>query len=646
MKLGRLKKPSAFLASTMTALFFAEAVFSVPGIANPVAGEFPQELRQKIKYVIIIYPENRSFDSLFGHIRGVNGLKKAAKKNYVQTQPNGTPFATLPQPNTNGIPGITTGPDPRFPAVVSNQPFEISSNVPITDRHGDLIHRFYTEQYQINDPSNPFSPGGVDPKNSGGAPLSKFSAYSTNAGLVLGNYDAQFDAEGRLAREFTICDNAFHSAFGGSFLNHQWLIAARTPVWPANPSEGSAPSPSSATVFGADGFPVFTSSNVPSDGALTNDPNLSGFDRSNAAQKLGGGDYWAVNTLLPLRGPAGGLSTISPAPPPPGPITQPTTPTSDTPLAARLPLQTYDTIGDRLSDAHISWAWYSGGWDDAKAGVANYLFQFHHQPFAFFAKYALKKTPVPATATAPAVPGEDSEGSAKHLKDVDHDFFRQLQNGTLPTVSLVKPIGQKNEHPGYASVNEGSEWLASTIEKIRESKYWHECAVFVMYDEHGGIWDHVVPPAVDDWGPGLRVPLEVISPFAKRGFVDHTQYETVSLLKFLEGLYRLPALNTRDAAALAPISSFRGQPDLVVKAKAGQPFTYELPAYNDPRFFLVFGHLDGVQTDPLTGHLFGIPKRAGDFEASVLVAGQQGPEFFTLRLQVESDKPHNQLSSN
>ena len=645
MKLGRLKKPSAFLASTMTALFFAEAVFSVPGLANPVAGEFPEELRQKIKYVIILYPENRSFDSLFGRFPGANGLKQAAAKNAVQVQPNGTPFATLPQPNTNGINGITTGPDPRFPASITNLPYDIGQNVPITDRHGDLIHRFYTEQYQINDASNPFSIGGIDPKSSGGAPMSKFSAFSDNAGLVVGHYDAQFDAEGQLAKEFVLCDNAFHSAFGGSFLNHMWLVAARTPVWPANPSEGSAPSPSSATVFDANGFPVFQTNGLPSDGAITNDPNLSGFDRSNAAQKLGTGDYWAVNTLRPLRGPAGGLNTISPIPPPPGPITQPTSPTSDTAIAARLPLQTYDTIGDRLSDAHISWAWYSGGWDDAKAGVANYLFQFHHQPFAFFAKYALAKTPVPATATTPDVAGVDSPGSAQHLKDIDNDFFKQLQNGTLPRVSFVKPIGQKNEHPGYASVNEGSDWLASTIQKIRESKYWHECAVFVMYDEHGGLWDHVVPPAIDDWGPGLRVPLEVISPFAKRGFVDHTQYETVSLLKFLEGLYWLPALNTRDANALPPISSFLGQPDLVIKAKAGQSFTYQLPAYNDPRFFFVLGHLDGLQTNLFTGALSGVPRHPGDFDA-VVVASGKGVTAFTVRLQVESDRHQHSLTPN
>lgn len=629
MRTGLFKKNS-LLATTVTALLLAETVLSTAGMA----GVFPSDLRNKIKYVIIIYPENRSFDSLYGFVPGVNGLQEASKQNATQTQPLGKPFASLPQPNTNGIPGISTGPDPRFPATMANAPFNIGTNVTINDRHGDLVHRFYIEQYQINDANNPFSPGGVDPKNFGGAPLTKFSAYSTNAGLVLGYYDAQYTAEGALAKEFTLCDNNFHSAFGGSFLNHQWLIAARTPIWPANPPEGSPPNPASATVFGSDGFPVFTSSGVPSDGAIANDPKLSGFSNSNAEQNLGDGDYWAVNTLFPLRGPAGGNNTITPTPPPPGPITQPSTPTSNTPVSARLPLQTYDTIGDRLSAANITWAWYSGGWNDAKNGIANYLFQFHHQPFAFFKNFALAQSPVPATSTTPAVPGVDSPGSAAHLKDIDADFFSALQNGTLPQVSFVKPIGQNNQHPGYASVNDGSQWLASTVQKIQQSKYWSQCAIFVMYDEHGGLWDHVTPPAKDTWGPGLRVPLTVISPFAKRDFVDHTQYETVSLLAFLEGLYQVPALNTRDANALPPISAFKNKPDLVIKATGGQPFQYQLPAYNQPEFFFVNGDLDGLQLDPYRGIIFGFPNKFGKFHATVHVPGKNGPVFYSVLLEV------------
>jgi phospholipase C len=632
MKLSCLQRPSAILAFAMTAVFFTELSIAAIGAVFPPDQPFPHDLQQKIKYVIVIYPENRSFDSLFSKFPGVNGLKQAKAENYVQTKPDGTVLPSLPQPNTNGIPGITNGPDPRFPVSIANVPFRIDPNVPISDRHGDLIHRFYTEQYQIND-RNSFV--GQDPKNQGGAPLSKFSVYSSNPGLVLGYYDARFTAEGLLASQFSLGDNTFHSAFGGSFLNHQWLIAARTPVWPGNPSEGLPPSPSGATVFDTNGFPAILPSGSLSDGVTTNDPNLPGFDNSNANQTLHGGDFWAINTVYPLRGPAGGLNTIAPVPPPPGPSTQPTTPTFDTPLQSRLPLQQYDTIGDRLSDAGISWAWYSGGWNDAKAGVANFLFQFHHQPFAFFAKYALAKTPVPATPTAPAKPGVDSPGSAEHLKDIDADLFKALQNGTLPKVSFVKPIGQDNQHPGYASVNDGSKWLATTIQKIQQSRYWGEVAVFVIWDEHGGLWDHVTPPVIDRWGPGLRIPLLVISPFAKHGFVDHTRYETVSILRFIEGLYKLPPLNTRDANALAPISSFRNQPDLVVKATAGVPFLYQLPAYNHPLYFFVLGTLDGVQTDPFNGFILGVPEKAGSFDALVLVPGKTLPTFFTLRLQVK-----------
>jgi phospholipase C len=74
--------------------------------------------------------------------------------------------------------------------------------------------------------------------------------------------------------------------------------------------------------------------------------------------------------------------------------------------------------------------------------------------------------------------------------------------------------------------------------------------IIVTYDENGGRWDHVAPPAPPDrWGPGTRVPTIVISPWAKHGFVDHTQYETVSILSFIEQLYNLKPLGTRDAAA-------------------------------------------------------------------------------------------------
>jgi acid phosphatase len=202
----------------------------------------------------------------------------------------------------------------------------------------------------------------------------------------------------------------------------------------------------------------------------------------------------------------------------------------DIPLERRLPPQTSPTIGDRLSERGISWAWYSGGWNDAIAGRPDKLFQFHHQPFAYFARYA------------PGMPGRS------HLKD-EVDFFRELATDNFPAVAFVKPIGDKNEHPGYSTFAAGQQRVATLVKAVQDSSIWPHAVVIVTYDEHGGRWDHVPPPVIDRWGPGLRVPTVIISPLAKQGFVDHTQYETASILKFIETRWGLPPLEDRDRRA-------------------------------------------------------------------------------------------------
>src|SRR4029078_7315786 len=128
--------------------------------------------------------------------------------------------------------------------------------------------------------------------------------------------------EGQLAQQYTLGDNFFHAAYGGSFLNHQWLICACTPQWP------NAPGDLVGGAVTADGYVVNTS--------------------------------YTVNTPHP-----GGTAQDH-----------------------LVPQQTAPTIGDRLSAQGISWAWYSGGWNDALAGRADPLFQYHHQPFAYYANYA------------------------------------------------------------------------------------------------------------------------------------------------------------------------------------------------------------------------------------------------------------------
>jgi phospholipase C len=135
-----------------------------------------------------------------------------------------------------------------------------------------------------------------------------------------------------------------------------------------------------------------------------------------------------------------------------------------------------------------------------------------------------------------------------HLKD-EHDFFAALDEGHLPAVSFVKPIGLDNEHPSYTTVARGEQHLLKLVDAVRKSSVWPDTLIVITYDDNGGQWDHVAPPVVDRWGPGVRVPTVIVSPLAKRGYVDHTTYDTTSLLRTIERRWRLAPLGTRDAAA-------------------------------------------------------------------------------------------------
>ncbi|MBW8756652.1 MAG: acid phosphatase, partial [Burkholderiales bacterium] len=106
-------------------------------------------------------------------------------------------------------------------------------------------------------------------------------------------------------------------------------------------------------------------------------------------------------------------------------------------------------------------------------------------------------------------------------------------------------------HPGYASLAEGDAHLADTIARLQASPQWAHMLVVVTYDENGGQWDEVAPPKADLVGPGTRIPAVIVSPFARRGFVDHTVYDTGSIARFIThrwSLPLLPGLRLRDAS--------------------------------------------------------------------------------------------------
>jgi phospholipase C len=130
-----------------------------------------------------------------------------------------------------------------------------------------------------------------------------------------------------------------------------------------------------------------------------------------------------------------------------------------------------------------------------------------------------------------------------------------LQDGTLPNVSWVIPSDKLSEHPA-SNIILGMNWVTAVVNSIMNSQYWNSTAIIVTWDDYGGFYDHVAPPQIDKYGLGFRVPAIIISPYAKTGFIDHTQYSFESMLKFIEWRFNLPPLTERDAHANNLLNAF------------------------------------------------------------------------------------------
>ena len=459
-----------------------------------------------IETVVVIYAENRSFDNLYGSFPGANGLQNVTPENSTQLDRDGTPLKELP-PVWDGLtakgvtPPVTQAQTEHLP----NKPFAIDDpegfKTPIGVVTHDLWHLFYQNQMQIDGGKN-----------------DKFVAYADSGALVMGHYDGTKLPLWPIAKKYVLADNFFQGAFGGSFLNHFQLVCACTPVYP---DADKSPAKGIIAAVEADGVTLKLADNSPKS-AMDGIPKFVNNGQITP-------DFYAINTMQPPYQP----SNNPPAPGGDPRFADPSKPNT-------LPPQHEKTIGDLLSEKGVSWAWYSGAWDYTLNGgrgkpVPN--FQFHHQPFNYFANFA---------------PG--TEMRSLHIKDGGMNgaaFIEAIDAGVLPQVTFYKPQGNLNEHAGYASVQAGDEHIADVVAHLEKSKQWPHMLVIVTYDENGGFWDHVAPPKADRWGPGSRIPALIISPFAKMGTVDHTQDDTTSILRFITKRFELPVLpglTARDAA--------------------------------------------------------------------------------------------------
>ena len=359
---------------------------------------------------MVIYAENRAFDDLYGNFPGAEGLGDVIDGGgrplpaYVpQRDRDGSPLAVLP-PTWGGVtasgytPVVTQGQSAGLP----NAPFSIEhafsaqSGVTLTTAAvtRDLWHRFFEHQMQID--------GG---RNDG------YAAWSDAGGLTMGHFDYSGSALYALARQFALADHFFQGAFGGSFLNHQYLICACAPEYPGADSAAARPSIAVLEKDTAGRYlPRLKTAAASPASALDGPPTFAMSGNLTPAGYFGDDKFYAVNTMQPPYQPSGN----SPAADDPGTLY------ADPAKATTLPPQTAPTIGDRLSAKDVRWIWYAGAWDaalkDGRAPPGDVRrviyapqtpagspdFQPHHQPFNYYATFD---------------PGVKAAQRAEHLKD-------------------------------------------------------------------------------------------------------------------------------------------------------------------------------------------------------------------------------------
>ncbi|HKU82202.1 MAG TPA: alkaline phosphatase family protein [Candidatus Tumulicola sp.] len=166
-------------------------------------------------------------------------------------------------------------------------------------------------------------------------------------------------------------------------------------------------------------------------------------------------------------------------------------------------------------------------------------------------------------------------------------FFKDVANGRLPQVSWVTPTWKNSDHAGSASKH-GPAWVASLVNAIGNSPYWNSTAIFILWDDYGGWYDHVPPPLKDYDGLGIRVPMLIVSPYAKQNYVSHVQYEEGSILRFVEDTFGLAQLAASDTRATSPAKdcfNFGQAPRPFVTIKASpteEYFMHEQPDLRPP----------------------------------------------------------------
>jgi len=506
-------------------LGFAEERFKVKGKKRSLAGScviallafavaagslHAQELdaaRREIKHVVVLFQENVSFDHYFGtYPKALN--------------PEGEPFFHA-LPGTPTVDGYSRALLTRNPNELNSQNGRGRSNPFRLDRSqaatADQSHDYTAEQQAFDGGKMDLFPASVGHPDGPRIPGSHPGVLATS-GITMGYYDGNtVTAYWNYAQHYAMSDHHFDVIFGPSTPGAIDLVSGQT-------------------------------------NGVVNDQNAQG-------------------DMAPDG--SGGFTLISD----PDPTRDVCSSTSD-PLVH----MTGRNIGDLLTAAHVSWGFFEGGFDlgmvnaNGSTGcrrnttskwtrVRERDYAPHHEPFQYYASTANPKHIRPSSA---GVVGSNNDGGANHQYDT-HDFFDAIDAGDFPAVSYLKAPAYQDGHAGYSDPLDEQQWIVRVINFLEKRPEWRHTAVIIAYDDSDGWYDHVMGAIVNGsstpndrlngagrcgdgatalpgvkpadahaqgrCGPGPRLPLLVISPWAKANYVDHTVTDQTSILRLIEDLF-------------------------------------------------------------------------------------------------------------
>jgi len=524
-----------------------------------------------IEHVIVVVGENRTFDNVFGVYSPGPGQSIDNLLSRGIVNPDGSPgpnfsdaaqnqavsrgtysidpprigvYPTLPRPSTTDAKRQTNFvPDLRFPDDLPNGPFQITDYVDYADFAGDPVHRFFQMWQQVDTgaldllvwvsetagegPDSPSTPGG----SCGDGPFSSegMGFYNMTTG------DAPYFKS--LAQQYAISDNFHQGIMGGTGANYFYIATGDVAFYnedgalaapPANQIENPDPQPGTDNCYTRDGYEGGSYVNCADPGQpgvaairdyLDTLPYPSFRDGRCEANT-----YYLVNNYEPGYFPSG-------APRPLGPDKY------------TAPPQTVPTIAEALASGGVSWKWYTGG----RLGGGGYCAVCDALTFS-------------------------REVMTTSLKDNLHglnQFWDDVADAaTMPAVSFIAPNTGKSGHPGNSTLAKFESFVKGVVDAVKANpELWASTAIFITMDEGGGYYDSGYIQPIDFFGDGPRIPLIVVSPYARAGHVDHTYSNQASILKFIEANWGLAPLSARSHDNL-PNPVTQGDPYVPVNSPA------------------------------------------------------------------------------